>query len=750
MRVPQTVLLLAAAFALSPPPGASPAPQQPPAAKGQETPTFAVSTAAVTLDVVVRDKKGNVVRDLKESDFGVFENGVVQRIQSFEVFGRDAATTAESAPPRPAAEAPATTAPAAAPAPRPVTVRPQVIAFVFDRLSPEARNTAQKAALTYIDRGHVEGDIVGVFAVDLALRTIQPFTSDPSLIRAGLERAASQANTAFANNAAAIRDQVEAASQAGSAAESTTGANPGQGGAAAASELAASASSAAVAQMMANMQVNMLRSFESLERDQQGFASTNGLLAVVSGLRKLPGRKTVVFFSEGLSLTPNVLHQFDSVIHTANRANVSVYTMDAAGLRVLSMNDETRKELMQAGNERIRQLEAGNNGATNGPMTGFLERNEDRLRGTEAGLGRLANQTGGFMIRDTNDAASAFRRIEEDMRFHYLLGYTPSNENYDGSFRTITVKVSRPGVTVQSRQGYFALRGIESAPVRSYEAPAIAQLDSKAPPHDFPVQLAALTFPTREKPGLAPVLVRIPGSAVTYLPDISDTSPQKIHRADLAVVVRVRDAAGREVDRLSQNYPLSASAQNLDAAHRGDVLFYREADLPPGRYTLEAVGYDAASRKASVASAPLEVRAANGDRPRLSSVVLVGRVEKVAASDRPAGNPLVYGDTILYPNMGEAFRKATSPALGFFFTVYAGRPGGAPSGPCRAVLEVVRDGQPAGQVATDLPAPDAAGRIQYAGSLPLQGFAAGAYQLKVTATTPAGSDTRETAFTVSE
>ena len=170
-------------------------PQTPPS-RPPDIPTFGVGTSAVTLDVVVRDKKGNAVRDLGQADFEVFEDGVKQRVESFQVFGRttepSAAASVPAAPTVPSAAvatAPTPAPPAAAASP---DTRPQVIAFVFDRLSADARNTAHKAAMTYLDRGHVEGDLVGVFAIDLALRTIQPFTHEPSLIRAGLERAASQ------------------------------------------------------------------------------------------------------------------------------------------------------------------------------------------------------------------------------------------------------------------------------------------------------------------------------------------------------------------------------------------------------------------------------------------------------------------------------------------------------------------------------------------------------------------------------
>ena len=66
------------------------------------------------------------------------------------------------------------------------------------------------------------------------------------------------------------------------------------------------------------------------------------------------------------------------------------------------------------------------------------------------------------------------RQIAQDMRFHYVLGYTPSNDNYDGRFRNVRVKVRRGGTVVHFRRGYFAVRARTSNPVLSYEAPAIA------------------------------------------------------------------------------------------------------------------------------------------------------------------------------------------------------------------------------------------------------------------------------------
>jgi hypothetical protein len=233
---------------------------------------------------------------------------------------------------------------------------------------------------------------------------------------------------------------------------------------------------------------------------------------------------------------------------------------------------------------------------------------------------------------------------------------------------------------------------------------------------------------------------------MTYVRDAEDKSGKKMQRADFAVVVRIKNEANQEVDRLSQRYVLSVPEASLAAARKGDILFYRDADLAPGRYTLEAVGYDALSQKAGVQTAVLDVGKVEKGRIHLSSIMLVGRVEKVSPSDA-SESPFRFGETLLYPSMGEPFRKAASPALGFYFLVVGGSDSGAPK---KATIEVYRADQPVGRVTADLPAADATGRIQYAGSLPLQTFPPGSYHLKVTASDGSGFDTHETPFTLTE
>ena len=705
--------------------------QAPPAAP--EVPVFGSQTAAVVVDVVVRDKKGKLVRDLAASDFTVLEDGAPQAIESLRVVDNaPPVTEAAAGPVSGAPAAPAGTAPAAAAPKAERTGAPSVIAFVFDRLSVNARKTAEKAALSYTDRGYVEGDLVAVFAIDLALHTIQPFTNDVKAVKNALTRAATQGNTGFSSERQEARDRTEAVDRADATLQGMSG-NPGSQN---------QASLIAAQQQFDQVQVNMIRTFDALERDQQGYATTNGLLAVVNGLKAIPGRKTVVFFSEGLAIPANVQAQFRSVISSANLASVSVYAIDAGGLRTESGNREAAEELSQTSRRRADQ-EARGDSRSGDAMTRGLERTEDYLRlNPESGLGQLAEETGGFLVRDTNDATPGFRRIQEDMRFHYLVSYTPTNMSFDGRYRTIAVKVARPNVTVQTRKGYYAVRPEYAVPVRGYEAPALALLDRSPRPDAFAIRLGALSFPESARPGLAPVLVEIPGNTMAWAP----ARTGGVSRAQFAVVVRIKDARGKEADRLSQEYSLEAAPDKVSHVRAGGVLFYREADLAPGTYTAEAVAYDAIAQTASTRTATFEVPKASPGAFRLSSLMVVGRAEKLTKEEQDGKHPLQYGEVMLYPNLGTPIRKSQGPVLGFYFSAY-----GKGAGPGqRATLEILQGAKVVAKTSTELGAVDARGRSLNAGVLPLNNIPPGAYTLKVSIADGPGLQSREAPFTVAE
>src|SRR4030095_5960462 len=201
----------------------------------------------------------------------------------------------------------------------------------------------------------------------------------------------------------------------------------------------------------------------------------NGLLAVINPMRNLPGRKTIIFFSEGLKLPTSVQAKFPAVISAANRANVSIYAIDAAGLRTESGTAEAARELNTLAAQRIQQQSRGNDRMSSGPYMKALERNEELLTfDPRSGLGQLADQTGGFLIHDTNDLTAGLRRINDDMHGYYMVTYAPKNEDYNGKFRQISVKLNHPNLELQTRKGYYAVESLGQLPVLDYEAPSIA------------------------------------------------------------------------------------------------------------------------------------------------------------------------------------------------------------------------------------------------------------------------------------
>src|ERR1044072_5464031 len=113
---------------------------------------------------------------------------------------------------------------------------------------------------------------------------------------------------------------------------------------------------------------------------------------------------------------PSAMLKFPAVINAANRANVSIYSIDAAGLRVESGTAEAARELNSIAAAGMGNQARGDDRGGSGPYMRALERNEDLLRfDPRSGLGSLSDQTGGFLIHDTNDLVAGMRRIDEDM-----------------------------------------------------------------------------------------------------------------------------------------------------------------------------------------------------------------------------------------------------------------------------------------------------------------------------------------------
>ena len=422
------------------------------------------SVTAVVVDLVVRDKKGLPVTDLAAGDFEVTEDGVPQtdrivppadaggpRIRAIRGRCRRRDRVAHTGP-----AAPRTAATGGS------RGEASVVALVFDRLSPDSRRYTKLAADRYIGKGNESEHVVGIFATDWGLEVLQPFTRDAAALRAMLEKVATRTGSQASETMAEARSNQQRATQI-----QNTMASIGTG-----SPAASAAQGAAGADLqMAQMQQRMSETYTMLERDQQGYGTMNAMTAVVNALKLVPGRKSVLFFSEGLVIPPNVMPRFLSLIDEANRANVAVYAMDAKGLRAESTQAEARDEINAYAEGRLNSGER--NIGAGGAASRYLERNEDRLHmDPGSGLGQLANETGGFLIAGSNNFDKGFTRVAEDIKAHYVLTYSSTKPGFDGKFRSIGVKVKRPGLTVSHRKGYYAVPpSADGSPVLAYEAP---------------------------------------------------------------------------------------------------------------------------------------------------------------------------------------------------------------------------------------------------------------------------------------
>jgi VWFA-related protein len=656
---------------------------------------FETGATAVVVDVVVRDKGGRFVSGLVPSDFAVAEDGVPQRITSLQLVGA------------PTPEGTAPTAPGSSPASPegPAPEQPRFTALVFDRL--EAKNAdisraGAAAAIANVSRT----DVAGVFLVDHGLQMLEPFTTDKTRLTAAIGRAVDRAITLVTREPkAGFRSDGGETPGAVLSAEYLGGFEPN-----------------GLPQVPTNV-------WELLDRQFQGHETTDALLTAAAALSSLPGRKTLLYFSDAITIPDHVLAAFDDVVATANRGQVTIYAIDTAGLRVGSQDADTRDQLAEMARKGVQVAGDGGNASD----LKMLERNEDVLRRSpRIGLTMLAKRTGGFVIQNTNDLANGVRRIDADRHVHYLLTYAPARVELDGRWRAIDVKVNRRNVTVQGRQGYVAVRSPGVLPVLVYEGPALAAVDRTPMPREIRTRAGAFAFPRAAPPRPGePILEDV--AVVVAAPAAPLTFEVKGSRyaTDFTMLAMMRDQDGQPTHKTSQPYRLTGPAADRDKARNAEVRFARTLPTPPGAYTLWGAVHDTASRQAGVAPWRFQVEGRGPTGLGVSSLVLLSRLERVA-TPQAAGDPLVVGDRLITPNLGEAMYQKPDARLGFYFVVAGADPGER----IQARLQFYRNGIPEPkpllfEAAVPLEPADARGVVTSLGALPLKELPLGSLEARL-------------------
>lgn len=427
-------------------------------AQGQP-PLVKTTTSGVIIDVSVLDNNGQPVLDLTGDDFEITEDGKRQQLVSVSLVRGGVAKSQSGAVASAPAQAPGSssspsvtsTSTSAAPAAASGST-PSVTAILFDRLSPEVRPLAARAALAYVSTLSPPHDYAGVFLADTTLKTFQNFTNQAESLRQGVAGVASTAPvnlSAGAERAATTRVQGYDPNQAPTAgAESGRGFSPIDR-----QRLMDPAGGGDPEKLLLQLELRMQEGYQQFASEYEGQASMSGLRASIDALSLLPGRKSVLYFTENLQVTSRLKPKFDALIGQANRANITIYPVDAAGLRLHSKEAELGQNVKVAGAQGLGDERRGD-----GPWTKDLERQDQLLSSSPAAaLGRLAKDTGGFLLDNTNNLAAGVARMQQERTTYYLLAYQPANTATDGKFRKVSVKVKRPKVTVKARPGYLAV-----------------------------------------------------------------------------------------------------------------------------------------------------------------------------------------------------------------------------------------------------------------------------------------------------
>jgi VWFA-related protein len=426
-------------------------------ALAQQPPVTRTTTTGVVIDVTVVDRDARPVLDLRPEEFELSEDGKRQQILSASLVHAGAvrrldatAPATPGAPPASGEAPPAAAAGVAAPLP---DNTPSVTAILFDRLSPEMRPLAHKAAVTYLGTLTPPHDYAGVFLADVKLATFAGFTNQAEVLRAAVDRLGGTAPT---------NTSVQAERASYSRVQNlpldlnqpvTVGAEAGTGWVNAL-EREKFLQGGDPEVLLRRMELRMYETYTQFLAQFEGQASLAGLRSVVDSMAALPGRKSVLYFCEQLPISDRVKPKFDALIHEANRANISFYPVDAAGLRVHSEEAKVGRHVDVAGTQGVGDARRGE-----GAWTKDLEKQEQILT-SRAGavLGRLAKETGGFLLDNTNNLGAGVARMQQERTTYYLLGYQPANTATDGKFRHVSVKVKRSRVTVRARPGYVAAR----------------------------------------------------------------------------------------------------------------------------------------------------------------------------------------------------------------------------------------------------------------------------------------------------
>jgi VWFA-related protein len=691
----------------------------PPAAPAKtKTTTIVANTDEVSLDIVACTKKKKLIRDLKASDLAVTDNGVPVTLHDLHLVTEKSGAN-------------------------------HLITLVFDPMDGTAAANAQSIADKIVKMLPPSGFQVSVLSLGSRLRLIQPFTADPQALHRAIEVATMEGEVQ--------RSQAIAAAEKNLQAVSSTGVD----------EKGAMAD--VHTRAMAKTTLAALEASQRILEDQHTRPALAGLLALARSQQEFKERKSVIYFAYDGQMDSDALQMVHTIVGAANRADVSMYTVDMTGIgagthdQLMSMiamgpsaginPTASTKSPMASQMTPAQQMNPAFKVQTQdpaGPGAGtMIATNTMAIEGDGAGDGqansspllRLAANTGGAYIDGQDSVRKPLAQMLADMTTYYEASYTPPAQQYDGAFRSIAVKPLRADLRVRAKSGYFSIPtgGVEG--IRPFEAPLQKILSDAELPSALNFRASVLHLGALPDGNTSSLVVEVPLSEL----ELHEDPSTNLYAAHVSILAQIKDKNGVVVVRFGEDIPRHGALQSEDEIKRQSITIQRHFVAIPGEYLLETAVMDRQSEAAGAQRIRFTVPPPSAG-PSLSDLVLVRRMDNYR-SDADAGEPLRFENGKVTPNLsGEVMPSAKSVSL--FFILHTD-----PNSPAPPALEMqlLRDGSPAGHKTLPIheaKGASATGAIPYLASLDTSALRPGLYDVKTTLTQGGQKAEGSIAFTV--
>lgn len=584
-------------------------PSDPANANGQDI--VRISTQLVQVDAVVTDKNGKHIEDLTENEFELMVDG---KRQSLSHFSRITLPPVERAPaPKKKTDAP--------PPPESMPTRQlakeevrRTVAFVVDDLGLTISSTemVRETLRRFVAEQMQEGDLVAIIRTGNGLGMLEQFTSDKRLLYAAIERLiwnplSRDMSPTFADSGAEVSDDASA-------------------------------------------RQDVLADFEEFRETNFTTGTLGAVQFVVNSLRALPGRKSVILLSDGFRInSPNdndgstnrVLQNLKQLVELANRSSVVVYAIDAKGLQ----------PFMPGANV------GGRPGAS--AYTDAQQSAQEALEGPTF----LAQQTGGFIVTNTNDLNIGVAEALYDQQSYYLLGFDPDDAKFDRRYHSIKLRVTRPGVKVRTRNGFFGVtegeeRGKPAEAPKTRGEQILSALLAPLATRELTLKMTPYFFNSSKEGPLVRALFQVDCSKLTFK---DGPNNQKLLNLDLAAFAF--DETGAPADFAARRLALTFNEQQYQQvlAHG---LPYR-ADFPlkrPGAYQFRALLRDDATGYTGAVSQFIRVPDLSKNQLAVSGLVLTAP-KAVAAPAVEAEAAVTTSSAVTSEAAGQAVGEAVKAEL---------------------------------------------------------------------------------------